>query len=107
MCPRSLGFTYVFPTSFSTPSRLRVNLRYHLPYGLMTDTLVYPFPSRFIPISNTILPSHHLRGYVGQRVIQRRLGPLYVRVEGDRKSTRLNSSHQIISYAVFCLKKKK
>src|SRR5258708_30019674 len=28
-------------------------------------------------------------------------------VEQDRKSTRLNSSHQIISYAVFCLKKKK
>src|SRR5258708_12827213 len=28
-------------------------------------------------------------------------------VWGDRKSTRLNSSHQIISYAVFCLKKKK
>src|SRR5258708_16473213 len=27
--------------------------------------------------------------------------------EVDRKSTRLNSSHQIISYAVFCLKKKK
>src|SRR5438552_13749960 len=26
---------------------------------------------------------------------------------GDRKSTRLNSSHQIISYAVFCLKKKR
>ena len=29
--------------------------------------------------------------------------PLFI----DRKSTRLNSSHQIISYAVFCLKKKK
>src|SRR5947208_10463371 len=28
-------------------------------------------------------------------------------VDLDRKSTRLNSSHQIISYAVFCLKKKK
>src|SRR3712207_8463089 len=27
--------------------------------------------------------------------------------EGDRKSTRLNSSHANISYAVFCLKKKK
>src|SRR5256885_13270840 len=26
--------------------------------------------------------------------------------EGDRKSTRLNSSHLVISYAVFCLKKK-
>src|SRR2546426_2211587 len=29
------------------------------------------------------------------------------RVSGDRKSTRLNSSHLVISYAVFCLKKKK
>src|SRR5207244_10058722 len=29
------------------------------------------------------------------------------RFSADRKSTRLNSSHQIISYAVFCLKKKK
>src|SRR5258708_25399921 len=28
-------------------------------------------------------------------------------IRRDRKSTRLNSSHQIISYAVFCLKKKK
>src|SRR3989440_4745921 len=28
-------------------------------------------------------------------------------VDGDRKSTRLNSSHDQISYAVFCLKKKK
>src|SRR5438552_8652700 len=33
------------------------------------------------------------------------LGPWPSR--SDRKSTRLNSSHQIISYAVFCLKKKK
>src|SRR3989454_11096171 len=29
------------------------------------------------------------------------------RQHGDRKSTRLNSSHLVISYAVFCLKKKK
>src|SRR5258708_26160869 len=32
--------------------------------------------------------------------------PLESKETGDRKSTRLNSSHQIISYAVFCLKKK-
>src|SRR5258708_21475667 len=32
---------------------------------------------------------------------------LAVGAEIDRKSTPLNSSHQIISYAVFCLKKKK
>src|SRR4051812_49685478 len=38
---------------------------------------------------------------VGERV-----APLLER-EADRKSTRLNSSHMSISYAVFCLKKKK
>src|SRR5256885_10761150 len=32
---------------------------------------------------------------------------LVVGRHGDRKSTRLNSSHLVISYAVFCLKKKK
>src|SRR5690554_6973086 len=32
---------------------------------------------------------------------------LVVHTSGDRKSTRLNSSHVRISYAVFCLKKKK
>src|SRR3989454_4763577 len=37
-----------------------------------------------------------------------RLGALAQRKpRGDRKSTRLNSSHLVISYAVFCLKKKK
>src|SRR5260221_8211115 len=39
-------------------------------------------------------------------------GAMWIRVTGsspsqDRKSTRLNSSHTVISYAVFCLKKKK
>src|SRR5258708_27386508 len=33
-------------------------------------------------------------------------GEIRWRIPTDRKSTRLNSSHQIISYAVFCLKKK-
>src|SRR5438552_5931344 len=36
-----------------------------------------------------------------------RCGIYVAAVMKDRKSTRLNSSHQIISYAVFCLKKKK
>src|SRR2546429_3673008 len=34
------------------------------------------------------------------------LPPQYAPTERDRKSTRLNSSHGYISYAVFCLKKK-
>src|SRR3989475_9538868 len=33
-------------------------------------------------------------------------GVVVTRASGDRKSTRLNSSHSQISYAVFCLKKK-
>src|SRR3712207_7112750 len=35
-----------------------------------------------------------------------RYAPWAARFPGDRKSTRLNSSHANISYAVFCLKKK-
>src|SRR2546422_8001657 len=46
-------------------------------------------------------PRHHdPRCGPERRAQQRQLGP-------DRKSTRLNSSHGYISYAVFCLKKKK
>src|SRR2546422_2515051 len=44
------------------------------------------------------LPEQALRGLDRQRLRQR---------PRDRKSTRLNSSHGYISYAVFCLKKKK
>src|SRR5438034_4443634 len=40
-----------------------------------------------------------------QAVIEAETEPL--RDDQDRKSTRLNSSHTVISYAVFCLKKKK
>src|SRR5438552_12912357 len=44
-----------------------------------------------------------------KRLAMERAGVITVpcKVHRDRKSTRLNSSHQIISYAVFCLKKKK
>src|SRR5947208_13547154 len=44
------------------------------------------------------------RGRRTDRAAQGRTHPPH---QQDRKSTRLNSSHQIISYAVFCLKKKK
>src|SRR3712207_6856139 len=40
---------------------------------------------------------------LGERLLRRLAGDL----DEDRKSTRLNSSHANISYAVFCLKKKK
>src|SRR2546430_5833066 len=48
---------------------------------------------------------HHL---LHSRTLAIHIGPeLHQRYGGDRKSTRLNSSHSQISYAVFCLKKKK
>src|SRR2546430_7178960 len=60
---------------------------------------LFPYTTLF----RSLLPRqlHHARHprAVGER--------LRVRREGDRKSTRLNSSHSQISYAVFCLKKKK
>src|SRR5438067_5579834 len=45
--------------------------------------------------------SHPLRSFAHAAALQRFV------VSADRKSTRLNSSHVSISYAVFCLKKKK
>src|SRR5690242_21296411 len=56
--------------------------------------------------SNRLLTRAGTRLGCGLRVhpIHRRLKP---RRHEDRKSTRLNSSHMSISYAVFCLKKKK
>src|SRR5207244_11407266 len=44
------------------------------------------------------LPALRARGYAYERLDQ-------LTMELDRKSTRLNSSHQIISYALFCLQK--
>src|SRR5947209_16962081 len=58
-----------------------------------------------LPISRRPLQLAPGLGRVGlERVHLRR--PYEAWIHGDRKSTRLNSSHANISYAVFCLKKK-
>src|SRR5437867_8976549 len=49
----------------------------------------------------------HVRQRVDPRDRDARFAQEGLREAGDRKSTRLNSSHRTISYAVFCLKKKK
>src|SRR5216683_6966562 len=54
-----------------------------------------------LPILPQVAPEHQRR-HLGPRV-----GDELVELRQDRKSTRLNSSHDQISYAVFCLKKKK
>src|SRR5258708_13214101 len=60
----------------------------------------------------TLFRSEHLQARGAQPYRLGRIARLQQHEAGiaaglDRKSTRLNSSHQIISYAVFCLKKKK
>src|SRR2546422_11351242 len=52
-------------------------------------------------------PGHSQAHAAGTGVSERRDSSLRKGRQGDRKSTRLNSSHGYISYAVFCLKKKK
>src|SRR2546422_8467631 len=47
------------------------------------------------------------RGRGGRLAVRRRYCAVFGQPVPDRKSTRLNSSHGYISYAVFCLKKKK
>src|SRR2546430_15694326 len=64
-----------------------------------------------LPISVLVLrqrdhPAHGLRGRPVRRGHLPATG-VADRADRDRKSTRLNSSHSQISYAVFCLKKKK
>src|SRR5438552_12874405 len=77
---------------------------------------LFPYTTLFRSDDGTMVVAEDGRPYVGQQVtltltstLQTSAGRLlFGRVtEADRKSTRLNSSHQIISYAVFCLKKKK
>src|SRR5256885_3880945 len=46
-------------------------------------------------------------GYPAQSLVPALRGQFVAAAKTDRKSTRLNSSHLVISYAVFCLKKKK
>src|SRR2546427_8956839 len=79
---------------------------------------LFPYTTLFrSPSSLQVGEIHHVRRNLAARVERAPVGfpqpPPFlmlaagVRAEQDRKSTRLNSSHSQISYAVFCLKKKK
>src|SRR2546428_1635574 len=79
--------------------------------GLVVVEQVGPAPEPADPLYRPQLvgddvpfrPLHFRTG----RALLLQVGPTRAEVERDRKSTRLNSSHDQISYAVFCLKKKK
>src|SRR5256885_10475101 len=69
---------------------------------------LFPYTTLFRSLEAKLLPQEVdlrlQRDEVGARLFLLRRGQP---AREDRKSTRLNSSHLVISYAVFCLKKKK
>src|SRR5258708_8703396 len=59
-------------------------------------------------VTHHLAPGHHVHDlFEGEGPLEQIVDMMARGEVVDRKSTRLNSSHQIISYAVFCLKKKK
>src|SRR5206468_5962189 len=71
------------------------------------DAAKVPFRMRSRKSAKQMLPQNSpAPGVRGHHQTFARLRPISQDDFGDRKSTRLNSSHDQISYAVFCLKKK-
>src|SRR5436190_16734965 len=71
---------------------------------------LFPYTTLFRSGELRVLKRHRGETAVAARGFRQRRGEplvLHPAPRRDRKSTRLNSSHTVISYAVFCLKKKK
>src|SRR5437868_162764 len=75
----------------------------------MIDDATSRWYARFVSSDSTLENMNHLEGYVKKygRPLGYYTDKASILLFEDRKSTRLNSSHVSISYAVFCLKKKK
>src|SRR5207244_13488095 len=97
------------PTPYSFPTRRSSDLCPHLaaPADSRESNLVAcDVPSRLEIVQRPpqiLRPHDHVVAPEARRVGIVRHESVSA-LEGDRKSTRLNSSHQIISYALFCLK---
>src|SRR5947207_14335697 len=84
---------------------------HHMPmlplfFFFFNDTATTEIYTLFLHDALPISPSLRRR-WSFSRCRRRRRRRTSCSVRPDRKSTRLNSSHTVISYAVFCLKKKK
>src|SRR5258708_39895733 len=82
----------------------------HLPFFFLMirrppRSTLFPYTTLFRSYANGKPAIHHVLARVVKDVVLR-YKTMRNTTSLDRKSTRLNSSHQIISYAVFCLKKK-
>src|SRR5256885_11929908 len=82
-------------------------LRFLFFFNDTATTEIYTFSLHdALPISLSQTAKGH-SGHAASAASDGFIWPEETRLKPDRKSTRLNSSHLVISYAVFCLKKKK
>src|SRR2546426_7727008 len=93
--PRSTLFPYT--TLFRSQPVAPARMRQREEFGQVVSVGAHRFRQGFSPARSQVIglcvaPDQQRQPKAGKR---------------DRKSTRLNSSHLVISYAVFCLKKKK
>src|SRR5699024_12254362 len=98
----SLRHTYFFLTS---PSHLHIyplSLHDALPISSPSSPSMFSFGIRQFSKINSVVGDERMPSFFSFLPNEKKLG---IR-SSDRKSTRLNSSHVSISYAVFCLKKK-
>src|SRR2546430_11003986 len=98
--PRSTLFPST--TLFRSPPQ---GTRRRQPRGLHPTLTVLLDQVDLLRSSDSLIAAHE--AYVVLNVYSDAKPPLHTKQWQDRKSTRLNSSHSQISYAVFCLKKKK
>src|SRR5690625_7421222 len=89
LCSRSTNHRSIF---FSYLSFFRL--------ASSTQSYTFPYTTLFRSLAGQGVQALHAHRHTSGADVPDLLG-------GDRKSTRLNSSHVAISYAVFCLKKKK
>src|SRR3712207_8800115 len=97
--PRSTLFPYttLFRSDVERADRAVRDLE--RPDGVEPEVLVLDRPVEDVPAADAVVHQLGRADAAGREVLGEHLA--------DRKSTRLNSSHANISYAVFCLKKKK
>src|SRR5207249_10043176 len=105
-------FTHFFLQRYDAPRHLhsfptRRSSDLHLGVEVQTSAMVTGMQPAAVLMGKTRLPAAVVLWAAGVAAspLGKKLGTPIDRA-GDRKSTRLNSSHVSISYAVFCLKKK-
>src|SRR5699024_11296444 len=105
-------YLYLFPGLLDHQLTLHPLLLVILPFLIhrLPPSPLFPYTTLFRSRSTTSRPTLRTDSITPHRARSPKAAPpaprSHPRADGDRKSTRLNSSHVSISYAVFCLKKK-